>query len=159
RVGDAACVVYHLAEREEADVGPAQERSRRAEARHVHHLEPGLLDEPGGEAIVRAGRQEGLGACRHLPQTSPAMPSRRQAPHGGTPFFARRFVPSISASSPDDPTAARPRPCPTAVVFRGLVNGWPLRISVPGPCVLSGESSGEREEDTTWPKARRPTGC
>ena len=37
------------------DVGPAEERGGRTEARHVDNVEPGLLDQAGTEGVITAG--------------------------------------------------------------------------------------------------------
>ena len=65
---NAPGVVHHLAKGQKPYVWAAQERGGRTEARHVHRLEPRLLDEPGRKCIVGARGQYRLGLLQQLSQ-------------------------------------------------------------------------------------------
>ena len=57
---DAPCqigrVLGQFAEREQADVGQAQDAGREDRAGEIHRLEPGLLDQPRGQGVRRQRR-------------------------------------------------------------------------------------------------------
>ena len=66
RLREPPRVAGHLVEREQADVGPAEQRGRRAEAGHVDGGEAGALDQPRRQRVVRAGGQHRLRAGEQL---------------------------------------------------------------------------------------------
>ena len=74
-------VAGHLVEREQADVGPPEQRRRRAEARQVDGREARLLDQPRRQAVVGARRQHRLAAGQQLAQRGPAAVALRQLRH------------------------------------------------------------------------------
>ena len=57
-VGDAAGVVDHLGEPEQADVGATEQGCSGTETSHVHGVEAGLFDEPSAERVVAAGQDD-----------------------------------------------------------------------------------------------------
>jgi predicted NUDIX family NTP pyrophosphohydrolase len=79
-------VVDHLGAGQQADVGAADQRRRRPEAGHVDDVEPGLLDQPGGERVVRTGRDQWTGRGEQLAQPRTGIPAvRQQISHAGQP--------------------------------------------------------------------------
>jgi hypothetical protein len=54
RLHEPACLIGHLAEREQPDVRAPEERRGCAVAGHVDGVEPRLLDQPGREGVVGA---------------------------------------------------------------------------------------------------------
>jgi hypothetical protein len=68
RGGDARRVLRHLGHRQQPVVGVA-EAGRRAGAGHVDGGEAGLLDDPGGQAVVRARGDDERVAGEQLPQS------------------------------------------------------------------------------------------
>jgi hypothetical protein len=68
---DPAGVVDHLRTGQQPHVGPADQRRRGAEARHVDDAEPGLLDEPGREGVVGPRRDDRSRTGQQLAQPGP----------------------------------------------------------------------------------------
>src|SRR5215211_4703646 len=58
---NAPGVVHHLAKGQKPYIWAAQERGGRTEARHVHRLEPRLLDGPGRKCVVGSRASTGSG--------------------------------------------------------------------------------------------------
>jgi hypothetical protein len=81
--GDPARVVGHLGHREQAHVGPSEQRGGGAEPGHVHRGEPGLLDQPGSQGVERARRHDRLARVQQRAQPggpcgAPGQPARHR---------------------------------------------------------------------------------
>ena len=82
---DPGGVVDHLAHREQADVGPPEQRRRRPEPGHVHRREPRLFHQAGAETVEDAGSQYRVRACQQLPQPPRAAGLRPEEPSHPSP--------------------------------------------------------------------------
>lgn len=79
--------VHHFGIADQAGVGRAQARRRRAEAAHEGKVKAGALDEAGGDAVVAAGALE-AGAAAAAVGTLAAV----SRPNAGTTDFRSRFT-------------------------------------------------------------------
>ena len=80
RRADARRLARHLGHRREAQIGLAEQAVRRAGAGHVDHVKAGLLDQPRGEPVVRAGRDDDAFTGEELAQAETSLIGHHRAP-------------------------------------------------------------------------------
>ena len=100
-LGHAADGVGHLGQRDEADVGQAEQAGRGAEAAEEDGLQPGRLDEPGGEDVVRPEAADDAGPGQQVTQAAGGRHGCFSGPNNpGGPNGGDRTLPDECTAAP-----------------------------------------------------------